>query len=112
MHSMCAIICSEDELSIVRRDPLEVAVQISPYTGEDSRQQYVSASLHLKTPEGYPDTPAEFALNNIKGDPVLCCTFPGMLLPGMPGLTDCHQHAYFYLPYSLPIITSQYTFSA
>lgn len=62
-----SFVFTEDELKVVRREPLEVAVQIAPYTGEDTRQQFVSASLSLRTPEGYPDTPAEFLLNDIKG---------------------------------------------
>lgn len=62
---------------MVRRDPLEVAVQISPYTGEDTRQQFVSAHLSLRTPAGYPNTPAEVLLNDIKG--ATTCTLSDLL---------------------------------
>ncbi len=77
MQLMPAVVCREDELRVVRRDPLEVAVRIAPYTGEDTRHQYVCASLSLTTPAGYPETPAEFLLSDIKGaQPVVCPAAP------------------------------------
>lgn len=59
--------CSEDELNVVREDPLELAVQISPYTGEDTRQQYVHACLVLRTGPQYPSEPAAVELHDVKG---------------------------------------------
>ncbi len=77
LQLVSAVVCSEDELRVVRRDPLEVAVQVAPYTGEDTRHQYVCASLSLTTPAGYPETPAEFLLSDIKGThPAACIAAP------------------------------------
>ena len=58
---------SEDELRVVRAEPLEVAVQINPYAGEDTRQQYVQTWLLLRIGENYPESPAAVELQDTKG---------------------------------------------
>ena len=58
---------SEDELRVVRAEPLEVAVQVNPYAGEDTRQQYVQTWLLLRTGDDYPEIPAAVKLQDTKG---------------------------------------------
>ena len=59
-------VCSEQELRIVREDPVEIAVQIDPEPSSGGLQ-YVHACLTLETSSGYPEIPAHCILRDVKG---------------------------------------------